>query len=145
VSFRGYVNAGDIHLVVLASSASVWNFAVPVACVTPDEVSSLTWTGQSAVQWTASAGAAHWNSYRGTIPSRLLGSRVAAGVYDTTCLESADQNGDGATATVDAAAPPLGTGYYYLASGESGCGEGMLGRSSTGSIIPNVTPCPTPP
>jgi len=145
VSFRGYVNAGDIRLVVLASSASVWNFAVPVGCMTPDEVSSLTWASPSAVQWTASAGAAHWNSYRGTIPSGLLGSRVAVGVYDTACLESADQNGDGATATVDAAAPPLGTAYYYLASGESGCGEGPLGRRSSGAIIPNDAPCPTPP
>ena len=51
----------------------------------------------------------------------------------------------GATASVDAAAPPLGTGYYYLASGESGCGEGILGRRSSGSIIPNIMACPTPP
>lgn len=95
------------------------------------------------VQWPATLDAAHYNTYRGTIPATMLGSRPAP-VYDHVCYESADAFGDGATTSTDAALPPVGTGFYYLVSGEQGC-ESVLGHASSGAVIPNATPCPSPP
>jgi hypothetical protein len=109
------------------------------------EVSPLTFSSASVFNWPASGGAAHWNSYRGTIPAGLLGGRPAPSRFDQTCYESADALNDGATTSTDASNPPLGTGYYYLVSGEGPCGEGPLGTQTSGQPIPNTAPCPTPP
>jgi hypothetical protein len=96
--------------------------------------------------WPATPDAAHWNSYRGTIPPTMLGSRLPAGpVYDHACFESADAAGDGATLSVDRDTPRPGWAFYYGSSGESACGEGSLGRASSGVERPNLAPCPTPP
>jgi len=100
---------------------------------------------QSVVSWPVSPGATHWNTYRGTIPSTMLGSRLPGSVYDQACFESADALGDGATQSTDAANPPLGTGFYYLMSAEGDCAESDIGHASSGAAIPNVMACPTPP
>jgi slime mold repeat-containing protein len=97
----------------------------------------------SVLQWPATPDAGIYNTYRGTIPANMLGSRGAA-VYDQVCYESADAMGDGPTISTDASPPPLGTGFYYLVSGEQGC-ESALGHASSGAPIPNISPCPTPP
>jgi hypothetical protein len=109
------------------------------------EPSPMLFSAASTMSWTTTAGATHWNTYRGTIPSGLLGSRLPGSVYDQVCFESADALGDGATTSTDAANPPTGTGYYYLISGEGACGEGDIGHNSSGAFIPNAAPCPTPP
>jgi hypothetical protein len=83
--------------------------------------------------------------YRGTIPSNGLGSRLPASVYDQVCFESANAFGDGATITTDAAIPPVGTAFYYFVTGEGICGESSLHRASSGAVVPNTSPCPTPP
>jgi hypothetical protein len=97
-----------------------------------------------SIQWPPTVDASHWNTYRGTIPEAMLGSRLPGVVYDQVCFESADVLGDGPTTSTDAAVPPLGTGYYYLATGEASC-ESLLGHASSGAPIPNSAPCPTPP
>jgi hypothetical protein len=99
--------------------------------------------------WGATSDATIWNTYRGTIPAALMGSRPS-GAYDHTCFESADAFGDGATLTTDAAIPPPGSGYYYFVSGENPCGESALGSGDSGvgggpTPVPNPAPCPTPP
>jgi kumamolisin len=113
--------------------------------VVPGEVTTVTFSSASIFNWPASGGAAHWNSYRGTIPAGLLGGRPPDARFDQTCYESADALNDGPTTSTDAANPPLGTGYYYLVTGEGPCGEGPLGTQTSGQPIPNTSPCPTPP
>jgi hypothetical protein len=100
---------------------------------------------QTVASWPVSPGATHWNTYRGTIPASMLGSRLPGSVYDQACFESADAQGDGATQTTDTAIPPLGTGYYYLMSAEDDCVESAIGHASSGAAIPNTLACPTPP
>jgi hypothetical protein len=106
--------------------------------VTQDET-----TGVTTVAWSAIAGAAHYNTYRGTIPAGGMGS--APGAYDHICLESADVAGDGAVVSHDADLPPPGTGRYFLVAAEDACAEGSLGTSSAAVPRPNSLPCPTPP
>jgi len=99
----------------------------------------------AALGWPATLDATHWNTYRGTIPGTMLGSRPPGAVYDQACFESADAQGDGPTLTTDASVPEVGTGFYYLVSGEGACGESPIGHASSGAEVPNVSACPTPP
>ena len=84
---------------------------------------------------------------RGTIPQKLMSSRLPGSVYDQACYESDDSGADGPTIAIDRSTPPLGTAFYYLVSGENACGESIIGRPSAppGGIISNALPCPTPP
>jgi len=111
----------------------------------PVGVGALDLQTATTVIWSASANAAHWNSYRGTVPSGMMGTRLPASVYDHTCLESADALGDGATLSTDLVNPPLGTAFYYDSTGENVCTEGPLGSDSSGVLRPNASACPTPP
>jgi hypothetical protein len=115
------------------------------ALILPGEVPKLDFLTQAAFAWTETPDAAHWNSYRGTIPPSLLGSRPAASRYDHACYESADAAGDGATLSVDAEPPRVGWAFYFDVTGEAVCGEGPLGRATSGAVRPNAFPCPTPP
>jgi hypothetical protein len=108
-------------------------------------VTPLTFADQTTFSWPATPAATHWNSYRGTIPAGMLGSRLPGTVYDHTCYESADANLDGPTTSIDSGGPPPGSGYYYEATHEGACGEGPLGSDWTGAARPNPSPCPTPP
>ena len=119
-----------VHAPVQVSEPSPLNFRDPITIV-----------------WPPTPDATHWNTYRGTIPAKLLGSRLPASVYDQVCYESDDTGGNGATTAIDPTNPPLGTAFYYLTSGESACGESPIGEPSTppGGVIPNTSPCPTPP
>jgi slime mold repeat-containing protein len=94
-------------------------------------------------QWSGPLAGDHWNSYRGTIPATMMGSRRSP--YDHVCLESADLLGDGASLTTDLGVPPLGTGYYFAVSEESLCVEGPPGFDSQGGAQPLPFPCLTPP
>ena len=105
-------------------------------------------TSASSMTWPAVSGASFYNTYRGTIPQHMMGSRPPAGpLYDQTCFEYDDAFGDGATISTDAATPPLGTGFYYLVSEATGCGESGIGSNSNNTPIPNSNPCsdPAPP
>jgi hypothetical protein len=113
--------------------------------IVPGEPSPATFQSQFQVVWPASPNATHWNTYRGTIPANMLGSRPAASRYDQTCFESANAFGDGPTLTTDDAIPPVGRAFYYLVSGEGPCGESPIGHDSQAVANPNTSPCPTPP
>ena len=93
------------------------------------------------VGWSAAAGALAYNSYRGTIPAQMLGSRPAPR-YDQVCFEAHDSAGDGAQVSTDAQTPPVGTAFYYLASEMAACGESAIGHDSNTTPIPNAAPCP---
>jgi hypothetical protein len=113
--------------------------------VTLEEVTPVLFANAATLDWPATVGATHWNSYRGTIPAGLLGSRPLESRFDQVCFESADAFLDGPTTSTDASNPPVGTGYYYLITEEGSCGEGPLGTQSSGLPVPNTSPCPTPP
>ena len=100
-------------------------------------------TGNDALTWSATPGAFFWNTYRGTIPSQLLGSRPYP-PYDQTCYERDDSHGDGPLVATDPAGPPLGTAFYYDVTDVTGCGEGPLGFYSDGTVIPNTSRCLIP-
>jgi len=84
-----------------------------------------------------------WNTYRGTIPASLMGSRRQA--YDHECLETLDFLEDGPTHSLDPGLPPPGTAFYYLVTERNACGEGAPGFASSGTPIPNASPCVTAP
>jgi hypothetical protein len=111
----------------------------------PLAVGSLNLPNATTVVWAASPNAAHWNSYRGTIPIGGLGTRLPGSPYDHACFESANAAGDGATLSTDLTDPAIGTAFYYDSTGENVCVEGPLGTDSSGVVRPNTAPCPTPP
>lgn len=100
-------------------------------------------TQVSTLAWGLIPVATEFNTYRGTIPNHLQGSRAQP--YDHTCFESADAAGNGVTTSTDSNTPAVGTGFYYLIDGECTCGEGSVGNASSGSPRPNASRCPTPP
>ena len=99
-------------------------------------------TGRTTITWGPIVLAFHYNTYRGTISIRGMGSRVSP--YDHTCFESDDAGADGATQSTDVVVPATATAFYYLVTGERAC-EGPLGSASSGSPRPNFAACPTPP
>jgi uncharacterized repeat protein (TIGR01451 family) len=102
-------------------------------------------TSASSMTWPSVSGASFYNTYRGTIPQHMMASRPPAGpLYDQGCFEYGDALGDGAMITTDASAPPVGTGFYYLVSEETGCGESSIGSDWNGTPIPNANPCSNP-
>jgi hypothetical protein len=109
------------------------------------EVEVVRFHNAVTLEWSSTPDATHWNTYRGTIPSGLMGSRPPGSQYDHRCFESDDSAGDGATIATDKDTPPRGTAFYYDITGEGQCGEGPLGSDSSGTVRPNIAPCPTPP
>ena len=118
-------------------------------CVsTPTPANEVPWldfqTG-SLFLWGMTPDAFHWNSYRGTIPTDMRGSRLPGTEYDHACFESADAMADGADVSIDSADPPLREAFIYYATGEGLCLESIIGRDSSGGVRPNTLACPTPP
>ena len=89
--------------------------------------------GPEAISWAPVLQAKSYNLYRGLVPA------AGSFLYNHACFEAASSD----TASVDAALPPPGAGFYYLVSAANACGEGSLGSDSSGSAMrPNVNPCP---
>jgi hypothetical protein len=110
------------------------------------EVPELHFIDMDNFVWTPTPGATHWNSYRGTIPTLTMGSRMPGGsAYDHSCFENGNILLNGPTLSWDPWWPDIGTGYYYLVTEENGCGEGPAGWSYDGGLRPMPMPCPTPP
>jgi len=109
------------------------------------DVGGVVFVGPVTLAWDPSPGADHWNTYRGTIPPTLLGSRDPADAYDHLCYENADLGGDGTTRSRVPGDPPLGSAYYFVVTAEGPCGEEPPGVSSSGLLRPLPQPCPTPP
>jgi uncharacterized repeat protein (TIGR01451 family) len=105
----------------------------------------LHFTGATMLTWPSVDGASFYNTYRGTIPNRMLASRPpAAPLYDQACFEFGDAKGDGALVSTDTTSPPVGTAFYYLVSEETSCGESAIGSDWNGTLIPNTSPCSNP-
>ena len=113
--------------------------------IVPAEVVPVRFLDLRTLAWPATSGAAHWNTYRGTIPRTSLGSRPAGSEYDHACFENADLGGDGTTRTAEPSAPPPGGAYYYLVTGENSAVEGTAGFSTSGGQRLPPNPCVTPP
>jgi N-acetylneuraminic acid mutarotase len=96
-------------------------------------------TGITTLDWGPIPLADTYNTYRGTIPRGMMGSRTAP--YDHACFERDDAQQNGPTTSKDGAMPPAGTAFYYDNSGQDGCGEGPLGPDSSGKSRPNPFPC----
>jgi photosystem II stability/assembly factor-like uncharacterized protein len=138
------VNCNDSNACTTDSCDPVTGGCVHASVATAD-VHQLLFTSHTSMNWSATSGAVHYNTYRGTIPAAGLGSRPPVGpVYDQTCFEHGDANGDGILVSTDVMTPPGGTGFYYLVSDVAGCGEGSIGNDSNGTPIPNASPCPSP-
>jgi len=112
--------------------------------VTQIDVSGAHFTSPTTLTWTYTFPVSSYNVYRGTIPPGGFGSRLPTPpVYDQTCFERDDAHGDGLIISIDAASPASGSAFYYLvAVRQYNCGEGSLGRDSSGTSIPNANPCP---
>src|SRR5206468_10703624 len=65
--------------------------------ISGQEPEPIKFRDQTTVLWAPTPDASHWNTYRGTIPAKLLGSRPPGAVYDQACFESDDSFGDGPT------------------------------------------------
>lgn len=125
------------------SNDTCQNLSFPAPGPVPESLQATQSAGVTTLAWSTVSGADHYNSYRGTIPAGGMGSSPSP--YNQSCLESADSAGDGVTLSSDSGIPPIGTGRFYLATGENACGEGSLGNASSGAPRPNASPCPTPP
>jgi uncharacterized repeat protein (TIGR01451 family) len=105
----------------------------------------LQFSSQASFHWPGAGGAVFYNTYRGTIPQHMMGSRPPAGpLYDQGCFEYGDAHNDGAMVSNDTTVPPVGTGFYYLVSEESSCGESSIGSDWNNTPIPNASPCSNP-
>jgi uncharacterized repeat protein (TIGR01451 family) len=105
----------------------------------------LQFTSANSFNWPGVSGASFYNTYRGTIPQHMMASRPPAGpLYDQGCFEYGDAHGDGAMIATDTSVPAVGTGFYYLVSEETGCGESSIGSDWNGTPIPNANPCSNP-
>ena len=108
----------------------------------PGPVGGLDFTDSRTFTFSPAPGCRFHNTYRGTITAPL-GTRPPGSVFDHVCLESDDAQGNGDLVSADAANPPAGTAFYYLAGGE-GCGDGPL-DSDPEHPIPILVACPTTP
>jgi len=117
-------------------------FHVPIV---PGWVNTLRFSGAAMLAWSPAPFASHWNTYRGTIPPGLMGDPGRRDPYDHVCFESADLAGDGLTATTDFSIPAVGSGFYYVVSGENRLVEGPAMMDSSGLAHHPPSPCLTPP
>lgn len=99
------------------------------ACVStpvarPGPIPGFGFTNKTTLSWTADPRATEYDMVRGT----LAGLPVGPGGGDEVCF------GDLAgTSTTDAAAPPLGTGYWYVVRGDNACTTpGSYGNNGQG-------------
>ena len=95
----------------------------------PDAVPSLTFVDKSTLSWTRFVNdAAFYDLVRANGPN---------GFGSGTCVESNGSDGD----SFDPATPVAGAGFYYLVRAENSCGQGTLGRQSSGAERTGVS-CP---
>jgi hypothetical protein len=90
-------------------------------------------TGGGTLSWQRGRQGHVSNVYKGTFTDS------ASWGYDEVCFDGELPG----TQSVDAADPPLGTGYYYLVSGRNVCGEGPAGRDGQGTDIVPAVACST--
>ena len=99
----------------------------------PGEVSGLAWTSSTSLTWSPLSGAVQYHVYRGLAPF----SYTSFG----TCRDASDPSLIDQTFP-EAGAPPTGSLWFYLVSGENSTGEeGTLGFGIAAERS-NFAPCP---
>lgn len=89
----------------------------------------LRFSGPQTLAWSAASDASVYDLYRGAIATPWSN--------EVACRQRGI-----ADPSFEAAEAPESGGFYYVLSGENACGEGTLGRTSSGSERPNGQPCP---
>jgi hypothetical protein len=98
----------------------------------PGEITGLMFVDHQTLQWDPERSAGVYNLYRDLV-SNLTG--LGYGLCDQHDLT--------ATTTTDTGTPPIGDGYFYLATVENRLGEeGTKGADGFGGTRPNPSPCP---
>lgn len=97
----------------------------------PEVAPDLVFLDLQTLHWTVAGGASSYALYRGS-------QGGAPWSFNHTCLQ-APLAGPPA---ITAAEPPPDSAFYYLLSGRNACGEGALGRASSGEDRPTATLCP---
>jgi len=121
--------------------------ATGVCSFSPVVVSPVTdvqFLDEATLTWMPPPGAGFSNTYRGTIPTTMMGSRAVGGPYDHACFESGDAFGDGAAVSTDTSIPPLGEAFYFPVSFATACGESPPCFDSNGTPCPIPSPCGGP-
>jgi hypothetical protein len=98
----------------------------------PSEATNLLFSNPTTLSWTAAAGAAAQNLYRGSF------DRSSPWSYNEVCLQS----GLASPTAADATLPPIGTVFVYYAGGQNACGAGSIGIDSAGLSRPAPPACP---
>ena len=99
--------------------------------VVPEAATDLRFDTTTVLSWSPTPDAQGYNAYRGDFSA-------ASWTYDHTCLQP---NLPGPSVT-DGAEPAVGTGFYYLISALTDCGEGGLGSGQGTGERPVPEACP---
>jgi hypothetical protein len=108
----------------------------------PDPPDAMYFMDPLALTWRTPVPGVHVNTYRGTIPATMLGSRRDP--FDHVCFEAADLGGDGPGQSTDYDIPPVGEGFYYLLTTATACAEGPTGFDALGNAQVPPNPCLAP-
>ncbi len=101
--------------------------------ITPPETQGVVAAAnKTTYSWTAAASATRYDAVRGALNALPVGP----GGGDETCFDNLP-----GTSLTDTAVPAPGAGYWYLARGESSCGNGTYGTQSNGTPRTTTT-CP---
>lgn len=97
----------------------------------PGEVRNLLWTGSGALVWDPEKSTGRYEIYRDAISTLPGGFGI--------CFQAGLAGESGS----DAAAPPVGSGWFYLVTARNLLGEeGTKGYRSSGAERTNPSPCP---
>jgi hypothetical protein len=107
-------------------------------------VTGIQFLDGSTLSWMPPPSIGYSNTYRGTIPSNMMGSRALSGPYDHACFEPGDAFADGAAVSTVTANPPVGEAYYFPVSFATSCGESPPCFDSNGTPCPIPSPCGGP-
>jgi hypothetical protein len=95
----------------------------------PDEVAGLTFVDKTNLNWAKFVNdAAFYDVVRANTPN---------GFASAACAETNGSNGS----SFDPTNPALGAGFYYLVRAENACGQGTIGRASSGAERSGIA-CP---
>jgi hypothetical protein len=104
--------------------------ACPCQGPPPEVATDLAFFDGQTVFWSPNPGATAYNLYSGTLGGVWSFNHVCHSAGLTYPAASVPDQ------------PPLGGGVYFLVAGVNPCGEGSLGKTSSGLERPNSSPCP---
>jgi hypothetical protein len=124
---------GDLEVIVLSSTLSVFNFGF-AECQAPPEVTAVRiGSDKDTLTWNPAGGG---GTTHDVVRGRVDQLPVGTGAFEA-CL---DLEVSGASVT-DPDRPAVGQTFWYLVRGRNACGRGSYGTGSNGSPR-NTTECP---